>query len=409
MFFGSFSYLIFIFFLSIFSFLHLLLFNFLFSFSNFCDHGYRLKALVPFLDSCISNYGHFVFTFSFCLVCYCAWFFIFLFSHLFILFFSFFSHNPVRFHYYVENFLFLFPLFLPTLYLLLYSILFILDALFSLHFLSPELISFALEGPIDSYSGFAPLKDSGNGCSSPSCGGGIPPFSEDCNPSEVSGTLYAELLDVCDKLESVPIEISESPTNSSVLTSRDDPAIFENKPFASSREHRAFIPIYSPSPLVEPVMPSSEVLDVIVTGTPDGSYSGRINVELYYYFSPLVGGILHSSTLLVPLVLRFPQVSSLPVPLSPRGLPSLSILNAAYSPYSSFYPRAFPTDLFVYHFAVQQALAMAPPANLTARPRPVIHSPYLNYYRSVLFYTNDFPVPLLAPVGYPLLLSLQMS
>jgi len=130
-------------------------------------------------------------------------------------------------------------------------------------------------------------------------------------------------------------------------------------------------------------------------------------VELSYYLSPLIGGVFRSSTLSVPLALRFPQVSSLPAPLSPRVLPSLSILDAVYSPYSSFYPRVFPTDLFVYHFTVQQALAIAPPANLTVLPRPVIHSPYLNYHRSVLFYTNDFPVPLSAPpypVGYPLAL-----
>ena len=407
MFFGSFSYFIFNLFLSIFNFFHPLLFNLLLSFSNFCDRGCLLKTLVPFLGSCISNYDHFVFTFSFCLVCYYAWFFIFLFSHLFILFFSFFSQDPVRFHYYVENFLFLFPLFLSTLYLLLYSILLILDAIFNLHSLSPELISLALEGPIDSHPGFALLKDSGNGSSSPSHGGGIPPFSEDCSPSEVSGTLYAELLDVFDKLESAPIEISESSIDSSVFTSRDDPAIFENEPFASSSDHRTFIPNHSPSPLVESVMPSSEVLDVEVAGTPDGSYSGRTNVELSYYLSPLIGGIFRSSTLSVPLVLRLLQVSPLPAPLPPRVLPSLSILDAVHSPYSSFYPRVFPTDLFVYHFAVQQALAMAPPANLTVHPRPVIHSPYLNYYRSVLFYTNDFPVPLSAPpypVGYPLAL-----
>ena len=290
---------------------------------------------------------------------------------------------------------------------MLYSTLSILDALFNLHLLSPELISLALEGPTDSHLGFALLKDSGNGSSSPSHGGGIPPFSEDCNPSEVSGTLYAELLDVFDKLESVPIEISESPINSSVLTSKDDPAIFENEPFASSIEHRTSNPIYSPFSLVEPVLPSSEVLDVVVIGTPDGSHSSRVNVELSYYLSPLVGGIFRSSTLSVPLVLSFSQVSSLPIPLSSRGLPSLSTLDAVYSPYSSSYPRVFPTDLFVYHFAVQQALAIAPPANLTVRPRPVIHSPYLNYYRSVLFYTNDFPVPLSTPpypVGYPLAL-----
>jgi hypothetical protein len=81
-----------------------------------------------------------------------------------------------------------------------YSTLFFLDALFSLHFLFPELISLALEGSIDSHPGFALLKDSGNGSSSPSCGGGTPPFSGDCDPSEVPGILYAELLDYLDKL-----------------------------------------------------------------------------------------------------------------------------------------------------------------------------------------------------------------
>jgi hypothetical protein len=366
-----------------------------------------LNSLVAFLEACISNYDHFVFTLSFCVVCYYAWFFVFLFSRLFILFFSLFSQDPVRFHYYVESFLLLFPLLLPSLYLLLYFISTILEVFFGFHLCSPSSVPLVLGGPSDSQSDFLLLKDVGNNPSTHPSRRRVPPFSGDCSPSEVPGTLYAELLDSYYKLESTPIEVVESPIASS-LTSRDDLAIFESEPFASSKEYRTSSPVLpssTPVESLEPVSSSLESLDIAVTGTPDGSYSGRTNAELSYYLAPLIGGILRFSTPLTLPIRSFSQVPFPPIsPLStsPTALPALNAIN---SPHSSLHPRVFSTDLFVYHFAAQQALNIVPPANLTVLLRPIVHSPYFNYYRSVLFYTNDSPIPLSVPpypAGYPL-------
>jgi len=296
---------------------------------------------------------------------------------------------------------------LPSFYLLLYFIFSILDAFFGFHLCSPALASLALDGPSDSQSDFLLLKDASNSPSTHPSRRRLPPFSGDCNPSEVPGTLYAELLDSYDKLESTPIEVVEGPIASS-LTSRDDPAIFENEPFASSKEYRTSSPFLSSSIPVEPLEPVSsslDSLDTAVTGTPDGSYSGLTNSELSYYLTPLIGGILRSSTPLALPTISFPQVPLPSIPPLPTGFRALPILNPINSLHSPFYPRVFPVNLFVYHFAAQQALNMAPPANLTLQPRPILHSPYLNYYRLVLFYTNDSPIPLSVPpypVDYPL-------
>ena len=303
------------------------------------------------------------------------------------------------------NFLFFFPLPLSSFYFLLYFIFYILDVFFDFSLFSPSLDSLALEGSSDSRSDFLLLKDAGNSPPSHPSRRRVPPFSGDRSSSEVPGTLYAELLDVYYKLESTPIEVLESPI-ASTLTSKEDPAIFENEPFASSKEYRASSPVLPssiPVESLEPVSSSLESLDIAVTGTPDGSYSGRTNAELSYYLAPLTGGILRFSTPLTLPIRSFSQVPFPPIsPLStsPTALPALNAIN---SPHSSLYPRVFSTDLFVYHFAAQQALNIVPPANLTVNlPRPATPpAPIFSPHESVL-YTIIFPVIILTDIPTPL-------
>jgi hypothetical protein len=332
------------------------------------------------LGSCISNYDHFVFTFSFCLVCYYAWFFIFLFSHLFILFFSFFSQDPVRFHYYVENFLLLFPIFLPTLYFLVYFILFILDSLFSFHFLSPELIFLALEGPIDFQPDFVLLKDSGNGSSSSPFGGG------NCDPSEVPGTLYSDLLNYLEKLNFSFQEGVDSTVIPPKSVSTPYVSTFEIEPL-SVRKGFSFPAQVTRMPAPAPTVPSVP-LGSFSCGLP---FSPNFPAGSFNSFYPHV-----SSEVSFNSPFPFPGSSHL-TPLCPHFISFI---------YSLLYLPAVPTVLYVYYFGRVNIRMLPFPGPLyhPSRPPATVLSPMLRYHLLIYVDLILSPLPLtvpLFPVGYP--------
>ncbi len=265
---------------------------------------------------------------------------------------------------------------------MLYSALFILDALFNLHSLSPELIPLALEGPIDSHPGFALLKDSGNGSSSPSHVGGIPPFSEDCSPSEVSGTLYAELLDYLDKLTpsyNEKIEIFTAPSKPSF---NPHPSIFDFKPLTTMDIPKI------PSQVERGSTPVLRVPGATSGPSSHGPFSSpNISIVSFDLFYPHVPS-------------RSPFNSPFSSYLAPSYFYSIGFIN------SLLYLPAVPTALYVLYFGRVSARMLPFPGPLyrPSRSSVIVFSPMLRYHVSIYIDLILSPILLTVPpfpAGYP--------
>jgi hypothetical protein len=269
---------------------------------------------------------------------------------------------------------------------MLYSTLFILDALFNLHSLSPELISLALEGPIDSHPGFALLKDSGNGSSSPSHGGGISPFSEDCSPSEVSGTLYAELLDYLDKSNPSFNDKAEIVTAPFKSPFNPHPCIFEFKPLSVIDTPKI------PAQVERVSTPVSRFPSAASGLSPRGPFSSpNISIVSFDLFYP------HISS---RFLFNSPFSFSRPFYLTPSCFYSIGFIN------SLLYLPAVPTALYVFHFGRvnTRMLPFPGPSYRPSRSSVIVFSPMLRYHLSMYMDLSLNPFPLtvpLFPVGYP--------
>ena len=273
--FSLFSYLVTASFFLINEFLSSFLLNHLSSLSDFCDRGYLSKALVPFLESCISNYDYFVFTISFCVTCYYAWFFIFLFSRLFIRSISFFFYHPVRVCRSTVWFLLFFPAIVIVFNVLFYLV-FTLFYLFTDPGCGPY--QFITSGIVDEHLDRVPNPPNSRSVT-------IMLKSPDTSLSGPGDISSDDLLSVPtededkdkDPVDSIIIpSISPSTLPASTLTSHDDPSIFESRIFGID----GGIDLSSSSPPSPPseVLVSTERLPInssVIVTLPDPSLFER--------------------------------------------------------------------------------------------------------------------------------------